>query len=1072
MSKSPEDVVKEELREVIETALDNGLLLLLDSSNLHTYKNGSGTPKNIEHWATLFSREENHQKLINEGYALSEDKLKLTFTFLQEKGYLQSDHKRKEGWTLLLAEFCKQQGKDLGIYLKAELKGEGPSGFSVDLRKKSIFKRDEFTTSLAASLKNVQLFIKQPGPKPTEHDPRVIGATQQYNHALVLLQTQGFEYGNRASGLGIISESLSVATSFLFNLSWEISSSAAILTTGVVKSVAVLVIQPALLIGAWAMLAQMLGTPAYESPTRQPDEYDRPLGSTYMYAWWLFDSLDDYREIEQSMRWPRHREEDRQNYREAGRKEETLNVLLSSSKGSGRVQGRFLGAMDFSDRNQIFEDRVRCPPLREGQIIALGCTPAKLFDMATKEFRMASFWHSVRRQDGSHRINGIRDIPNWLREMVKEGKIRYDVTNLKWHWTHWDGQLDIDYGSIHGRVVDFSSAEGVLKSFTNNTHKTLPCSSDDEATHLMQEKHAIGLAHTVEVHLDYGNGKGMELKTEADKNGFFTVENIPLNVPFVVKSPSKKPHKQGKHEDGWQTLPQMVLTRDKSKIINSIVPKEVAEDKEPVFLVYPGFSNHVNKNGHTTSCNAPYGMSGSQKEGSYPQAPQEPALPTLSADQTTAAPLCFTYEEKGYFSSKQNMCSITFVLAHKTKNSSFTLGDAGIVSAEKFSVGDVDYNHYVFNQTSAHVNLHAPKIKTITPKVNVSSVPEELLIFRLFVVVTHSSIMLDQTHMQSVLAASMQAKSLADVDAALASQVLDFNYIDFFVPGKKDSPLVRGMLGAPKLAGLLTEGKYPPGKVNAVVEDLLNRIGYVCSDGAVRLFSTLYDESSQLYKDEQIAEQELQHLDNKKPFLVAKQLHAIAAHLESEILKDIHKNDTQSFSQIERYGSYISTLIKDISTFTKDYPDSEATPHFRQILPLLRYLVDKTNIPALAAEDVVEGVGILPSLLKGIKDIESVFYSDKKSSASFLNKIVGQTKSSYTEENKTFKDFVEDLSRIEKEIGSKDKKLTLEENELAGVLSLFKKRIERIATELKSLNHCLLLLKKHHTQLKSSFVQN
>ncbi len=329
-------------------------------------------------------------------------------------------------------------------------------------------------------------------------------------------------------------------------------------------------------------------------------------GNEYFYAWWLFDTEEDFEKVHQSMCWPRNRQQDRVNYREPGQKEENLAALLGASKGTGAVTGHFLGARDLCNREVPFTDDLRKPLLKPGMVIALGAAKAKLFDMATKEIRMGDWIHSVRQQPSM-------TIPQLIRQYVREGKMRFDATNLIWHWTKWDGALPVKYGRITGRVVDHALMNALMTGPPPAFNLPLPLATAARAQVVFASRLAgLGLDHGVTVELfDPVTGAAAGSKPfPTNPAGKFDISDyVPLGTPFRVWSAKTATHKKGEHHKGWPPSPHIPpLTAANPEFENIIVPKEVTGGGgTPFVTVLPAHEpRQTDTDRQGTLCSAPF----------------------------------------------------------------------------------------------------------------------------------------------------------------------------------------------------------------------------------------------------------------------------------------------------------------------------------------------------------------------------------------------------------------------------------------------------------------------------------
>jgi hypothetical protein len=409
------DVVSTELRRVLELALQTrggdgrDLVSAIDSKNRRTYVNGQ--PARLFHqWQQAFVEADAELQMH---WFQKNQPLQLTGSYIAAKispGTSREAPQLTTIWQELLSEVMRQESQDLVLFFKVYYERNythGGGELPPVLREKAVIRNNALPSETDTYMKQVWSGIRS----------RNEALTIEYvNHIVHLWTVQYSECSER--GLGVLLDSVAAAFKVL---GFDVEGTR---TGGLnVKAIG----------KASAYLDHHAGTTVAPSVTARPPNVER--GREYFYAWWLFDSEQDFMKISKSMRWPRNRQENRVNYREPGRTEETLAELLAASKGTGDVTGSFLGARDLVNRNVPFTDEVTpLPALRAGQVIALGAARAKFFDLATKELRIGSWFHGVQRQPGMTMLE-------YIRAWIREGKIRFDVTNLIWHWNRWNGPL-------------------------------------------------------------------------------------------------------------------------------------------------------------------------------------------------------------------------------------------------------------------------------------------------------------------------------------------------------------------------------------------------------------------------------------------------------------------------------------------------------------------------------------------------------------------------------------------------------------------------------------------------------
>lgn len=307
-------------------------------------------------------------------------------------------------------------------------------------------------------------------------------------------------------------------------------------------------------------------------------------GREYMYAWWLFENEEDYQKVAQAQKYPRVRSKRDIEYLEPGDKHEEIDDLLQSTKTTGGVVGTFLGARDLVNRKQPITDVMRMPALKPGNVIALGATRIRLFDLARRKVRMGDWIHGFERKAG---MSPLAVVLAW----IKEGIIRFDTGDFEWHWTKWEGNLPVAMGHVEGRIVDYHVMQIPLAGNPLN-QTTAPIIFGDGATA------NLGLQHPTEVVLfdESNNEISRSAIPGVQPDGKFALQ-VPIGVRFRIVSKAQGNYDEADNNGGYPHDP-LVLTREASELKNIIIPKKLVNRilaGSVVPSIGPGGVNHASR---------------------------------------------------------------------------------------------------------------------------------------------------------------------------------------------------------------------------------------------------------------------------------------------------------------------------------------------------------------------------------------------------------------------------------------------------------------------------------------------
>ncbi len=271
----------------------------------------------------------------------------------------------------------------------------------------------------------------------------------------------------------------------------------------------------------------------------------------FYYTWWAFEKVEDVAFLDSEGYYPR--EISRLNkawYNELRTKHE--DIIFDNHKGTGRVTGVFLGMDGVTDVEENFEDKSLTLPTElfdEYPVIGLGVS--------------VPFLHEL--------------------QLVKNNKERYGLLNpeeYRWRWTYRLAKEVKNGGTIKGRVVweDKSRTEGVASRF--------PLSDEREAEKVIISTKDIGVKKpTIKVYSKDTRNEIKNVKAYIDDQGRFTITNIPINEPLIIKA-TKRKASQIPHTKGFPTT-HITLTPTHPSYDKVVIPLKEKEEEPPVVKIVP-----------------------------------------------------------------------------------------------------------------------------------------------------------------------------------------------------------------------------------------------------------------------------------------------------------------------------------------------------------------------------------------------------------------------------------------------------------------------------------------------------
>jgi len=420
-----------ELRYALERAADNGLVAKIDPQGVRDYRNGKKA-LSISQWAKKLATADT---ALNDFFQKKSGGLGVQKSLLQHcneyfnirlAGETRSEESLEGLWTELLRGVASLQQQTLINLFRLAYEQRyklvlGRNGVktiagAIHPEGSSAWKDKElkqFLERFHDSVVNLNKYVL------TREDKKLLAEAQK----LFLLCRKDY-YGYHQGGLGLLAEAIRDAFK-------TIGFSA---TLGEVRAIAE---------KSYLEAAATKGVPP--NPAKRDSHMGQTFGQ-YLYVWWLFENEEEYQKIAKDQKYPRTRSKLSVEYREPSEKYAELDELLKSAKHGSDVKGTYLGSRDLVRRRQRIEDWIKIPPLRPGQVIALGATRLKLFDLAKKKLRTGSWFHGVERRPN---MSPLRYLIAW----AKEGMIRFDAGDLEWHWNKWDGDLPVPLGRIKGQVI-------------------------------------------------------------------------------------------------------------------------------------------------------------------------------------------------------------------------------------------------------------------------------------------------------------------------------------------------------------------------------------------------------------------------------------------------------------------------------------------------------------------------------------------------------------------------------------------------------------------------------------------
>lgn len=555
------EIVRTETREVIEEAIENGLIGVIDPARRDNYINGKA-PIELDRWAHLLVAADGALNVGNwfdapSGLLRRKGKLYETKQYLISR--VAAGATPLQAWQEVLHEVVKQQKEDVAALFRVLYERDYPRGrdtriifkdyvglarkvsdhFKKVVRKKQVIQDDRFLGELDALIKQVHAGVR------TENETH----TLKYLDLTIRHFQARFEYSTK--GLGLIRESIEEG------FKEEPKCDVQLAATGFLGIVSITA-------DGKNYLEHHMGKDTAPSTTVRAPNAER--GTEYVYVWWLFDDEESYKKVAAGHLYPRDRGTLKVKFRESGKKEETLTELFAGTKKEGVIEGNFLGARDMVNREQLFTDEVRpIPQFTPNSVIALGAARLSFYDLANKEMRLGNIIHWPKYRPG---MSALDLILAWARE----SKIRWEPGNLEWKWTRWDGELPIQMGTVKGRVVD-----GVEVVVTAG--RALPCANDGEAEAIYQMNN-VGLNHGAIIeYLDgAGNPTGEQDAVPTDAEGRFEARVAKGKRFRVIAKDGPAPFTGGVHTEGWPVTPILEITSATPLIEHVIVPKKKPVD--------------------------------------------------------------------------------------------------------------------------------------------------------------------------------------------------------------------------------------------------------------------------------------------------------------------------------------------------------------------------------------------------------------------------------------------------------------------------------------------------------------